>query len=252
MSARLDMTTAHHTIPGSVDLAFARLERELGFERREGQLEMAARWSETLEKGGILAVEAPTGIGKSLAYLVPALAHRTRGSGPILVSTHTKTLQDQLVRADAPLAFAALGRRLRVVSLQGRASYLCRRRAQARLAQKRLFASDGPASGGLDAGALALLEEWVERTTTGVLEELPGLGVHAAPALLQEIASDPFVCGGNACDASAGCFAKVARREARRADVVVVNHALLLSDPGLRGTLLAESGALVLDEVHHL
>jgi len=252
------MTTAQHTLPDAVDHAFSRLSRERGFERRDGQLEMAARWSEALERGGILAVEAPTGIGKSLAYLVPALAHRSRGSGPILVSTHTKALQDQLVRSDAPLAFAAVGARHRVMALMGRASYLCRRRAEARLAQRRLFGAEEVGGGGggerkaLDASGLAALEEWIDRTETGILDELPGLGIHAPAPLLADIASDPFVCSGSSCDASAGCFAKAARREARRADVVVVNHALLLSDPGLRGTLLAESGALVVDEAHHL
>jgi len=246
------MTTVQHTLSDAVEAAFARLSRDMAFERREGQLEMAARWSEALERGGTLAIEAPTGIGKSLAYLVPALAHRTRGSGPILVSTHTKALQDQLVRADAPLAFAALGPRLRVMALQGRASYLCRRRAASRLAQRRLFAAEEPGPARLAPGAMAALEEWIDRTDTGLLDELPSIGIHAPPSLLADIGSDPFVCSGSSCEATGGCFAKAARREARRADVVVVNHALLLSDPGLRGTMLAESGALILDEAHHL
>jgi ATP-dependent DNA helicase DinG len=244
------MTTAQESLP--IEQAFERLASEMdGFERRDGQLEMASRWSEALDHGGTLAVEAPTGVGKSLAYLIPALLHRARGSGPILVSTHTKALQDQLVRHDLPLAFRAIGKRMRAAILLGRASYLCRRRAQGRLAQRRLFAS--PAGGGaLDDDALARLETWVERTATGVLDELPGLGIHLPSGLLAEIASDTFVCAGNACEPSGGCFAKTARRDARRADVVVVNHALLLSDPGLRATLLAESGALILDEAHHL
>ena len=247
----MPVTTAQHARSESVLAAFARLSRDMGFERREGQLAMAARWSEALERGGTLAVEAPTGIGKSLAYLIPAIEHRTGGSGPILVSTHTKALQDQLVRADAPLALQATGSRLRVMALLGRASYLCRRRAQSRLAQRRLFAAD-EAGHRLDDRTLAALEAWIAETPTGVLDELPALGIHAHPALLADIASDPFVCSGSSCEASSGCFAKAARREARRADLVVVNHALLLADPGLRGTLLAESGALVLDEAHHL
>lgn len=247
------MTIAQQSLPSSVELAFARLAREMpGFERREGQLDMAARWSETLERGGTLAVEAPTGVGKSLAYLMPALLHRARGSGPILVSTHTKALQDQLARRDVPLALRAAGLGLRATTLLGRASYLCRRRAQARLTQQRLFASKDAGGPGLDDSAFEQLTEWVGRTATGVLEELPALGVHAPPGLLADIASDPFVCAGSGCEPATGCFAKAARREARRADLVIVNHALLLSDPGLRGTLLAESGALILDEAHHL
>src|ERR1043165_2568379 len=142
------LPAAQPSLSETVEAAFERLVRELGFERREGQLAMAARWSEALERGGTLAVEAPTGIGKSLAYLIPAITHRTRGSGPILVSTHTKALQDQLVRADAPLAFAATGAPLRALRLLGRASYLCRRRARARLAQRRLFANEDEGPGG--------------------------------------------------------------------------------------------------------
>jgi Rad3-related DNA helicase len=246
------MTTVQESLP--IEQAFERLAREMdGFERRDGQLEMASRWSEALEHGGTLAVEAPTGVGKSLAYLIPALLHRLRGSGPILVSTHTKALQDQLLRHDLPLAFRAIGRPMRASMLLGRASYLCRRRAQARLAQRKLFLDKAaPGARALDDDALARMDEWVERTTTGILDELPAFGIHLPPGMLAEIASDPFVCAGNACEPSGGCFAKTARREARRADVVVVNHALLLSDPGLRGTLLAESGALIVDEAHHL
>lgn len=247
------MTIAHATLPSAVESAFARLERYLTpFERREGQMEMAARWTETLERGGTLAVEAPTGIGKSLGYLLPALLHRSRGSGPILVSTHTKALQDQLIRRDLPLAIKATSLPLRAMVLMGRGSYLCRRRAQSRLAQRRLFAAEGEAPGTLNSEAMEGLEEWIDRTRTGVLDELPGLGIATPGNLLAEIASDPFVCAGSGCDPAGGCFAKAARRDARRADIVIVNHALLLSDPGLRGTLLAESGALILDEAHHL
>lgn len=242
------MTIAEQSLQSYVDQAFARLERlEPGFERRGAQHEMASHWSETLERGGVLAVEAPTGIGKSLAYLIPALALRARGSGPVVVSTYTKTLQDQLLGRDAPLAIRATGLPFRITTLKGRASYLCRRRANARLAQRGLFGGAG-----LSGDALARLEEWVERTRSGALEELAEIGVHLPPGLLADIASDPFFCAGQACEASAGCFAKAARREARRSDVVIVNHALLLSDPGLRSTLLAESGALILDEAHHL
>jgi len=231
-----------------LDSAFERLSRrERGWEDRPGQREMARLWSETLELGGVLVVEAPTGIGKSLAYLLPALLRRVRGSGPVVVSTCTKALQDQLFRRDVPLARRAMGAPLRVVTLKGRQNYLCRRRAEARLDQRSLFAPSG-----LDEEALTGLRAWTERTPTGELEELVELGIYLPPAFLAEIASDPLLCSASACEAATGCFAKRARREALRADVVLVNHALLLSDPGLRATLLAEAGALVLDEAHHV
>jgi ATP-dependent DNA helicase DinG len=244
-SSAFDLVTA-------VGEAFDRLERQsTDFEHRPAQARMAQRWAELLGRGGVLAVEAPTGIGKSLAYLLPALLLRAAGSGPIVVSTHTKALQEQLVSRDVPLAARALGRPVRAATLKGRASYLCRRRAKARLRQRRLFAGSG---GALDAEAVARLEAWIERTTTGELEELAtlglGFGAGAASALAADIASDPIFCSGPDCDPSNGCFAKAARREARKADVLILNHALLLTDAGLRQSVVAESGALILDEAH--
>src|SRR5262249_10695929 len=90
---RIFMTTSSDNLQEPLQAAFQRLESQVpDFERRAGQLEMARLWSEALERGGVLAVEAPTGIGKSLAYLIPALLLRIRGSGPIVVSTYTKAL----------------------------------------------------------------------------------------------------------------------------------------------------------------
>ena len=242
------MTHSEEKIQEPLRAALGRLGRLVPtFERRPGQLEMARLWDRTLQRGGVLAVEAPTGVGKSLAYLLPALLLRSRGSGPVVVSTHTKALQDQLLSRDVPLAIGAVGRPLRVTTLKGRASYLCRRRARSRLAQRRLFAAFGFREESVDR-----LERWIELTQTGELDELKALGIDVPPALAAEIASDPIFCSGSGCDATSGCFAKLARREARKADVVVVNHALLLSDPGLRSTLIAEAGSLVLDEAHHL
>lgn len=249
------MNSRDFDLVAAVEEAFERLERStLEFEHRPAQARMARRWAELLSTCGVLAVEAPTGVGKSLAYLVPALLLRAAGSGPIVVSTHTKALQEQLITRDVPLASRALGRPVRAATLKGRASYLCRRRAHARLRQRRLFAGAGAAGGTLDGEALERLESWIEQTRSGELEELAtlglGVGLGPASALAAEIASDPIFCSGPDCDPASGCFAKAARREARRADVIILNHALLLSDAGLRQSVVAEAGALILDEAH--
>ena len=242
------MATTDRNSNDLLDSALDRLRLgERGWEDRPGQREMARLWSETMREGGTLVVEAPTGIGKSLAYLLPALLRRIRGSGPVIVSTCTKALQEQLIRRDVPLACRAIGAPLWAVTLKGRQNYLCRKRAEALLNQRALFAPEGVSEETMEA-----LRSWTERTSTGALDELPGMGIELPPSLLAEIASDPLVCAGSSCEAASGCFAKRARRDALRADVVLVNHALLLSDPGLRATLLAEAGALVLDEAHHV
>src|SRR5678815_192780 len=239
------MPTTERHFNELLDSALERLgRRERDWEDRPGQRAMANLWADTLEDGGVLVVEAPTGIGKSLAYLLPALIRRHHGSGPVVVSTCTKALQEQLRRRDVPLACRAIGFPLRVVTLKGRQNYLCRKRAEARLNQRSLFPGD--------EDVLQAIRDWMERTVTGELEELVQMGLQLPPGLLTEIASDPWVCTEANCDWKSGCFAKRARREAFRADVVLVNHALLLSDPDLRVSLLGESGALVLDEAHHV
>jgi ATP-dependent DNA helicase DinG len=242
------MNSRDFDLAAAVEEAFGRLERQTsGFEHRPAQSAMARRWAGQLETGGVLAVEAPTGVGKSLAYLIPALLLRASGAGPIVVSTHTRALQQQLLFRDVPLALRATGRSMRVLALKGRQNYLCRRRAHARLAQRGLFGANG-----MDEEDLERLRAWVDRTGTGELEELVSLGIEAPPSLLLDIASDAIFCAGSGCDPQDGCFARRARREAMRADVVLVNHALLLSDTGLRTSLVAEAGALVLDEAHQL
>src|SRR2546425_4278513 len=178
------MATTERNSNELLDSAFERLSRrERGWEDRPGQREMARLWSETLESGGTLVVEAPTGIGKSLAYLLPALLRRVRGSGPVVISTCTKALQDQLHRRDVPLACRAIGAPLRVVTLKGRQNYLCRRRAEARLNQRALFAFAG-----VDPSDLDEIRSWAERTATGELEDLVALGLDLPPAFLAEIA----------------------------------------------------------------
>jgi predicted DnaQ family exonuclease/DinG family helicase len=212
-----------------------------GYEWRPQQARMARRVHATLEGGGILFVEAPTGVGKSLAYLVPA-ALRARRDGPVLVSSYTRALQDQILHQDAPLLRRLVHPDLVVAVLKGRSNYLCRRRW--RLFKEQMGSTlDGQA-------VLQKLEPWVEVTPTGDLAEAPDLG--RARWALPRIASDPLFCRSAACRPEEGCFYKAARRRAREAHLVVVNHSLLLADVAASGEVLPEASCLVLDEAHHL
>jgi ATP-dependent DNA helicase DinG len=212
------------------------------YEWREEQARMARRVMEAFDKGGILLAEAPTGVGKSLAYLVPA-ALWARQNGPVVISSYTRTLQDQILRQDAPLLTRLVHPDLRFAVLKGRSNYLCRRRWE-------IFRQE---EGSTMEGEYVLqrLESWVKLTETGDLSEAPDLGSRGRRAQAR-ITSDPRFCQSSACNPQTGCFHKIARRRTREAHIVVVNHSLLMSDLALGGEVLPESSALVIDEAHHL
>ncbi len=202
---------------------------------------MAERVAATLERGGALLCEAGTGTGKTLAYLTPLLL----STGRAIVSTATRQLQEQLYARDLPRLAAALGAGHRSALLKGRANYLCRQRLEA--------ADAGP----IDAHAAARIEAarvWLRVTRSGDLAELAGL--EEASPVRRLITSSADNCLGQDCPHYEQCFVVRARRAAARADLVVVNHHLLLADLALKdegfGELLPEVDAIVLDEAHQL
>jgi ATP-dependent DNA helicase DinG len=214
------------------------------FRFRRQQLRMAERVAHALEHRESLVVEAGTGTGKTFAYLVPALLSGRR----VLISTGTRTLQDQLFAKDLPLVSAALGRPARVALLKGRANYLCRHRLT--LAGEQL-ALEGART--LDR-TLARISRWAFATRTGDLAEVPGLS--DSHPLWQQITSTRDNCLGVRCGEFARCHVAAARRVAQEADVVVVNHHLLLADLALKedgfGDILGTADALILDEAHQI
>jgi ATP-dependent DNA helicase DinG len=214
-----------------------------GFTARPSQQQMAARIDAALRQREILMVEAGTGTGKTYAYLVPALLSGLR----VLISTGTRTLQDQLFHRDLPLLAGALGRPARVALLKGRSNYLCRAR----------LADIGRQAQLLPAAADVLLQrigDWSQATRSGDLAELPEL-TDTHP-LRPQITSTRENCSGVRCSEHARCHVFEARREAMEADIVVVNHHLLLADMALKeegfGDLLPSVDAVVLDEAHQL
>ena len=209
---------------------------------RAGQVEMARAVAQTMEDGGVLVVEAGTGVGKTFAYLVPALLSGER----VLISTATKALQDQLFRRDIPLLRSILNVPVQVALLKGRSSYLCLHRME--------FARSDGHLDDLASQQLARVELWSMTTRSGDLVELDGLD-EAAP-LVSAITSTRDNCLGSRCPQASRCHVNLARREAMAADVVVVNHHLFFADLNVRESgvaeLLPSVKCVVFDEAHQL
>ncbi len=213
------------------------------FRPRAEQTEMALAVARTIEQGGALVVEAGTGVGKTFSYLVPALLSGER----VLLSTATKTLQDQLFGRDLPRLVEALGLPVRTALLKGRGSYLClHRMEQAR--------HDATLPDRGSVRTLAKIEEWSHGTRTGDLAELPGLDERSA--LIPLVTSTRENCLGAQCPKFRACHVNLARREALAADVVVINHHLFFADLAVRESGMAELlptvRVAIFDEAHQL
>ncbi len=217
-----------------------------GHERRPGQLELARAVAHRMDEGGILAAEAGTGTGKSLAYLVPAVLWATANEERVVISTYTKALQDQLAGSDIPLAQAA-GLQFEWAMVKGRGNYLCRRKLADGARQS---AAEGDSE---DQALLARVAAWAEVSPDGSRADL---GFPSSTEQWEALASDRNQCLAARCPHFERCFYFEARRRAAGAHVVVVNHSLLLADlaikrdAGGRGVLPAY-GRVIMDEAHH-
>lgn len=213
------------------------------FRPRSGQTDMALAVARVIQQGGALVVEAGTGVGKTFAYLVPALLSGER----VLLSTATKTLQDQLYGRDLPRLVQALGLPVRTALLKGRGSYLCLHRMA--LARNDAMLPDRTA-----VRTLAKVEEWAQVTRTGDLAELPGLDERSP--VIPLVTSTRDNCLGANCPAFRACHVNLARREAMAADVVVINHHLFFADLAVRESgvaeLLPSVRVAIFDEAHQL
>ena len=217
------------------------------FSVREPQRRMAERIAAAIAARQALIVEAGTGTGKTFAYLVPALLSRAR----VLISTGTRTLQDQLYAKDLPLVGRALGRPAAVAVLKGRSNYLCRYRlAQGEATLPLPLPAD---AAGADA-PLERIRRWALTTRTGDLAEVPNLA--DSDPVWAEVTSTRDNCLGARCPELSRCHVALARRAAIEADVVIVNHHLLLADLALKedgfGDLLGAADAVILDEAHQI
>ncbi|MAT69596.1 MAG: helicase [Planctomycetaceae bacterium] len=219
------------------------------YEDRPQQLEMADAVAAAIQKRQHLIVEAGTGVGKSFAYLVPAILAATEGGTPkpprVVVSTHTISLQEQLIAKDLPLLNSVLPREFSSVLVKGRRNYLSLRRLQGALARKgSLFDS----SEAFDQ--LRDLREWSESTRDGSVSDLARKPL---PEVWDEVASDHGNCMGRRCPTYGKCFYYADRRRVQHANVMVVNHALFFSDLALRRngvSILPDYDVAILDEAH--
>ena len=222
------------------------------YEDRPSQRAMAADVTATYNEGGVALLEAGTGVGKSLGYLVPALRWAAANGERTIVSTNTITLQEQLVAKDLPFLQRALtDQPVRFALLKGWRNYLCLHRLElAQGAGAALFEDQVTEE-------VARLAEWAERTSDGSLADL---ATPPRPDVWDEVAAEPDLCGRLKCSFYDKCFLFRARKEAAAADVVVVNHHLLLADVAVRrqvqnwddSAVLPAYKRLVIDEGHHL
>ena len=213
-----------------------------GYLVREAQGQLAAAVASAIDDRATLIAEAGTGTGKTYAYLVPALLSGER----VIISTGTRALQDQLYHRDLPRIRAALGAGLRTALLKGRSNYLCHYRMEQAKGER--FASREVAA------QFQRVVAWSGRTLRGDLAELPELPDDSP--LLPMVTSTADNCLGGECPFWTECFVAKARGEAQAADLVVVNHHLLLADLAIRregfGEILPGAAAFVLDEAHQL
>jgi ATP-dependent DNA helicase DinG len=235
------------SLPERVEAAFAEggaLSQALpAFEARDSQREMAVGVAEIFESGGVLLAEAGTGIGKTLAYLVPAILSGHR----VLLSTGTKQLQDQIYYKDLPALREALDARFTATYMKGRGNYLCLHRFDA-------YHNGDEARTPTDQGYVEDIAEWARQTETGDRTEIEDLPDDLP--FWGEISATSENCVGTDCPQYDECFVTRMRRQAAEADLVIVNHHLLCADAAVRqsayGEVIPACHYAVIDEAHQL
>lgn len=221
-----------------------------GYEERPEQLRMAFAVGEAFNGNRLAVIEAGTGTGKSLAYLVPALLWALANEQRVVVSTNTINLQEQLIRKDLPFLQRAADLEFKAVLVKGRGNYLCLRRAETAHLEPGLFDEEL-------AAELAAILAWAQKSADGSKEDLSFI---PKEEVWDEVRCEADQCSRVRCAHYGRCFLQRARREAAQADVLVVNHALLLADLAVRQqtdnytsvAVLPPFERVILDEAHHL
>src|SRR6195256_5481471 len=226
------------------------LSKAKNFEFRPQQQEMAARVAQALEEEQHLIVEAGTGVGKSLGYLVPSVLFALEQHKKAIVSTHTINLQEQLLHKDIPILKKVLPIEFEAALMKGRQNYLCPRRLERALQQAgELFTTS-------EAAELARIADWARTTKDGSLSDL---SVEPDPKVWTQVCSEAHICTSKTCGQHTNCFFQQARKRLLAADVIVVNHTLLFMLLGApieqeerESGFLFPNDFIIFDEAHTL
>lgn len=220
-----------------------------GYEQRDEQVRMAFCTAEAFNNNKVALIEAGTGTGKSLAYLIPSLLWALRNEQKVVISTNTINLQEQLIKKDIPLLQRHAASAFNACLVKGRGNYLCLRKLNGVLDEPTLF----PDSATEELQAIA---SWSETTRSGCLSDL---SFHPSWEVWDDLRCEADQCGRSRCPEFNRCFFYKARRDAAAAQLLVVNHALLLADIALRRdsgydstAILPPFSRLIIDEAHHL
>lgn len=213
-----------------------------GYEPRPQQVQMAQAIEQAVRQESHLIVEAGTGVGKSLAYLIPFALWAIEGKKRVVVSTYTKALQEQLVKKDLPFLRDGLGIELRFALCLGSENYLCCRRL-AQVRQHGLFDSPG------EVGELEQILAWRGKTAHGLRTEL---AFEPSAKLWGRVSRESDLCLGKECPHIPGCYYREARNRALNAHILVINHHLYFANLAAEGNVLPEFDGVVFDEAHEL
>jgi len=220
-----------------------------GYEQRDEQVRMAFSVATAFNDNKVAVIEAGTGTGKSLAYLLPALFWALRNEQKVVISTNTINLQEQLIKKDIPLLQRHSSVAFNACLVKGRGNYLCLRKLGGILDEPSLFPDSA-------AEELQAIAAWSETTRSGCLSDL---SFHPSWEVWDDLRCEADQCGRSRCSEFNRCFFYKARRDAAAAQLLVVNHALLLADIALRResgydavAILPPFSRLIIDEAHHL
>ena len=222
------------------------------FELRPQQHEMMSVVAESFNKNAIALIEAPTGVGKTLAYLIPAVQWALQNKERVVISTRTINLQEQIIEKDIPLLQQVIAEPFSAVLVKGRSNYVCKRRLERARSEAALFDDDDG-----EQRQIKDIAEWAEHTKDGSTADLSFV---PSRAVWEKVCSDSDTCTNAQCQQAGNCFLTKARRDIAKADIIVVNHHMLFSDMAIKkemGTftslaVLPAFERLIIDEAHHI